>query len=146
MIELTKEIDVQRPPDLVFAFIDAEDKAPHWLSRCVEITRTSPGAKAVGSTLRYTYQQGGRKGTMDGVVTEYEPGKRLGMKYTDRMFDISIGFDVAATSTGAHVTERVAIEPKGIVGKLMSPLIGLATRRQTGKDMETLKHLLERPG
>lgn len=83
---------------------------------------------------------------MDGVVTEYEPGKRLGMKYTDRMFEVSIGFDVAPNGNGSHVTERVSIEPRRLVARLMTPLIRRATRWQTNKDMAALKRMLETPG
>jgi len=146
MIECTNEIDVAQPPDAVFAFIDAEEKAPRWLSRCVELTRTSPGEKTVGATLRYVYKQPGRRGTMNGIVTAYERGKLLGMRYTDRMFEVAIGFDVAPTANGSHVTERISIEPKAFVAKLMTPILRRVTRRQTTKDMAALKRVLETPG
>jgi len=146
MIECTNEIDVAQPPDQVFAFIDAEDKAPRWLSQCVELTRTSAGEKDVGTTLRYVYKQPGRRGTMNGIVTAYQRGERLAMKYTDRMFEVAIGFDVAPTANGSHVTERISIEPKGFVAKLMAPIVRRATRRQTSKDMAALKRVLETPG
>jgi len=146
MIECTNEIDVAQPPDQVFAFIDAEDKAPRWLSQCVELTRTSAGEKEVGTTLRYVYKQPGRRGTMNGIVTAYERGKRLGMKYTDRMFEVAVGFDVAPTANGTHVTERISIEPKAFIAKLMAPILRRVTRAQTSKDMAALKRVLETAG
>jgi len=145
MIECTNEIDVAQAPADVFAFIDAEEKAPRWLSQCVSLERTSPGEKVVGSTLRYIYRQPVRTGTMDGVVTAYEPGKRLEMKYTDRMFDIAVGFDVTPTERGSHVTERISIEPKAFLAKVMAPILRRVTRRRTSKDMTALKRALETP-
>jgi uncharacterized protein YndB with AHSA1/START domain len=146
MIECTEVIDVERTPGQIFDFIDAEEKAPHWLGRCAQLVRTSAGEKGVGSTLRYVYKQGGRTGTMDGVVTAYEPGRRLGMKVSDRMFAVSLGIELTATARGSRVTEHVEIEPRNLAGRLLSPILRLATRRQAAKDLSALKHWLERPG
>jgi len=146
MIECTIEIDIAQRPEDVFAFIDADDKVPQWQTQCVSLDRTSPGEKAVGTTLRYVYRQPIRIGTMTGVVTAYEAGKRLIMKYTDRMFEMSVGFEVLPRLTGSRVIERVSIAPKGRLARWMEPILRRMTKRRTEKEMVNLRRALETPG
>ena len=142
MIRCEVMLEVGRPPADVFAFVDDIGKAPQWLGRCVEIQQTSPPPKRVGTTLRYFYKEGGRRGEMDGVVTEYEKDKRLAMSYSDKMFDVAVAFRFEPSGFGTKVQHNVEITPKAFVAKLMSPMIGAATRKQVERDTAKLKGLL----
>lgn len=143
MIRAGVQLDIARPAGEVFAYIDDIGRAPEWLSQCAEITQTTAGPKGVGTGLRYRYREGGpRQGTMDGEVIAYEPGRTLGMRFTDAMFDLEIGFDVTPAAAGAHVDHHVEIEPKGMA-KLMAPMIRGAVQKQIEQDTATLKQRLE---
>jgi len=135
-------LQIAKPVGDVFAFVDDTSQAPRWLSRCVSIQQTSPAPKGVGTLLHYTHSSG----TMDGSVTAYEKDSRLAMSYADRMFDVLIDFWFSAENGATTVRHATAIEPKNLIGKLMSPLIGRMTRRQMAKDTQTLKSLLENGG
>lgn len=141
MIRCEIRLDVARAPSEVFAFVDDVSKAPRWLSRCASIEQTSPPPKGVGSTLRYTYRGG--PGTMEGTVTAYQKDRDLAMRYQDRMFDVDVAFRFQPQGTGTTIEHSVAIEPKGFVVKLMSPMIRAATRKQIAHDTAMLKRLLE---
>jgi len=143
VIQNETEVLIGRPVEEVFAFVDDEGKTPQWLGLCVSLARASDGPKGVGTKLHYVHREGGRAASMDGVVTAYEPGQRLGMNYTDRAFDVAVDFWLAAADGGTTLRHATAITPKTFVGRLMSPLIGGMTRRQMQKDLQMLKGLLE---
>ena len=146
MIRCERAIDVARPPSDVFAFVDDVSRAPHWLSRCASLEQTSPGPKGVGATLRYVYREGGGSGTMEGTVTECEKDRTLMMHYSDRMFDVEVGFRFAPQGSGTRLEHAVSISPRAFMMKLMAPMIRGATKKQLDQDMATLKRLLEAAG
>lgn len=143
MIRVEKQIDVARPPAQVFAFLDDIQQTPKWLQRCTHIEQTTPGPKAVGTRLRYSYQDQGRSGTMEGVVSEYEKDRRLAMAFTDPMMDVRVGFRVEPAPGGSRIVHEVEIEPRNFVAKMMTPMISSMTRKQIDSDTEKLKQMLE---
>jgi len=139
MIRNEVTLQIAKPVGDVFAFVDDTSQAPRWLSRCVSIEQRSPDPKAIGTQLHYTHSSG----TMDGSVSAYEKDRRLGMSYTDPMFDVVVDFWFDGENGATTVRHATAIQPKNLIGKLMSPLIGRMTRQQMAKDTQTLKALLE---
>ena len=142
MIRCETTLDVPRPVSEVFAFVDDVGKAPQWLRQCVEIRQTSPPPKRVGTTLLYRYKEPGRTGQMDGVVTEYEKDARLVMKYTDKMFDLVVGFGFEPSAGGTKLHLTCEIAPKSLLAKLTSPMIRSATQKQMQRDTAKLVELL----
>ncbi len=146
MIRCVVTLEVARPVSNVFAFVDDVGKAPQWLGRCVALQQTSSGPKRVGSTLRYQYKDTGRTGEMEGVVTEYEKDRRLGMKYSDKMMNVAVSFDFEAAGSGTRIHHAVEIVPKSFMVRLMSPVIRSATRKQVERDCAKLVELLQASG
>ena len=136
-------IQINRSPAEVFALLDNTSRAPEWLESCVAIRRISPGPKGVGATLHYSYRQGSRPGVMDGIVTAYTPGTKLGMRFTDSRFAVDVGFDLGPVGAGTQVRHECRITPASIMGRLMTPLIQLGNRRQVHHNLARLKTLLE---
>src|SRR5439155_14277393 len=108
MLRCAVTLDVSRPPSEVFAFLDDISKPPRWLSRCTGIEQLSPGPKGVGTTLRYSYKDPARTGTMDGVVSAYERDRRLEMKYQDAMLDVEVAFRLEPSGSGTRLEHAVA--------------------------------------
>lgn len=143
MIRCEVTLDVARPPSEVFAFVDDDSQCPRWLSRCAELKMTSPPPKRPGSTLHYRYREGGPTGAMHGVVRAWERDKRLEMGFTDKMFEVEITFAFEPAGAGTRIHHTVAISPKPVMAKLMSPMIRKMTEKQLAHDTATLKQLLE---
>src|SRR5262245_42137242 len=143
MIRYEVALDIDRPVAEVFGFLEDVSRTPRWLARCVELTQTSPGPRAVGATLRYVYREGGRTGEMAGKVTAYERNAKLGFAYSDAMFDVSIGFEVRPAGAGTRVEHRIAIAPKTLIARLLSPMIRRQVRKNTDRDTAKLKAVVE---
>jgi hypothetical protein len=80
---------------------------------------------------------------MNGSVTAYERDRRLAMQYADTMFDVGVFFAFEPLGTGTRIAHAVEIQPKGFVGKLMTPVIRAATRQQIDRDTHKLRDLLQ---
>ena len=136
-------MEVAKPIQEVFMFVDDDSKTPLWLQRCVELKQTSDGTKKVGTKLHYVYQQGKNTASMDGVVVAHDVNKYLSTTYTDKMFDVDIKFWFSPGPTGTTLKHGIEIKPKSLFGKIISPIIKFALPRQTRKDVEKLKKVLE---
>jgi uncharacterized protein YndB with AHSA1/START domain len=141
-IHFEHSLDVAADPDRAFTFLDDVTQTPRWLSRCTAIEKLTPGPLAVGSQLRYAYKDGGRRGTMEGEVTARAPGERLTYRYADKMMDVVVDFRVSRAEAGARLTHTIAITPKTLMGKVVSPLIRRGLPKQTVSAMEKLRDLL----
>jgi carbon monoxide dehydrogenase subunit G len=143
MVRCEVTLDVARPPSEVFAFVDDVSQCPRWLSRCAELTMTSPPPKRAGSTLYYRYKEGSPGGSMDGVVRAWEKDKRLEMEFKDKLFEVEIAFAFEPAGAGTRIHHTVVISPKPVLAKLMSPMIRKMTEKQIAQDTAALKRLLE---
>jgi carbon monoxide dehydrogenase subunit G len=143
VIRCENAIEVSVPPAEAFATVDDHQRAPRWLSRCIEIRQTSDGPKSVGTTLLYRYHERGREGSMSGSVTEYAKDQALAMRFSDAMAEIRLAFRFAPSGAGTRIDETVEVVLKGLVGKLMSPLIGRLAKAQVENDGRALKALIE---
>lgn len=142
MIRTEQSVDVPRPPAESFAFLDDASRTPSWMGMCTKLEQTSPAPKRVGSTMHYAHNQGSNGGSMDGVVTEYEPGRRLTMKFTDKMFEVVVALSVEPRDAGTRIGYVLEITPLAFLAKMMTPMIGKASLLQTAKDASSLKELL----
>ena len=142
-IHFEHAIEVARGPERAFAVLDDLSRTPRWLARCTGIEKLTPGANAVGTKLRYAYQEGGRKGVMDGEITARIPNERLSFRYVDKMMEVSVDFRMSARDGGVRLVHAIDITPRTFFMKLFSPLIRRQLPRQTVTAMEKLRALLE---
>ena len=80
---------------------------------------------------------------MTGEIVARDPGRRLHCRYSDRMFDVSVDLGVEAEEGETITTHTIAITPKTLLGRLMSPLIRMGLKRQTLEAASNLRRLLE---
>ena len=137
-------VDVGTSPEKAFAVIDDLPATATWLPPCISLAKVGPGPNAVGDTLRYVFQQGGRRSEMEGEILDRIPGQRLHCRYRDAAFDVTVDMRVAAVPGGTRTTHAIEIVPKTFVGRLLQPLIRLGLGKQTRDAAANLKHLLER--
>lgn len=138
-------LSVSAPPATIFGILDDFTRTPLWLSRCTGIDKVDPGPNDVGTRLRYHYDDGRRRGTMDGEVVAREPDRHFAMKFTDRMMDVTVDFVSASDGVGTTLTHTIDIATKG-VGKLFTPMIRRDLPKQTLDAMAKLKAMAEAAG
>jgi carbon monoxide dehydrogenase subunit G len=141
-IHFAHTIEVPQPPARVFAVLDDFSQTPKWLARCTGIETLTPGPKAAGTKLRYSYKEGGRSGTMDGEIAARAENERITMKYGDKMMDVSVDFQMTPNGTGTKLTHTIDITPRSFMTKLIAPMIRGQLPKQTVTAMESLRELL----
>ena len=143
MAQSTRTETVRAAPSAVFAVLDDVTRAPEWLSRCTKLENLSGGPTAVGTRLRYHYQDGRRTGVMEGSVVAREQDRKLTNHFTDRITDVTADFELAPDDMGGTtVTHTTTVRLKGI-GKLLTPMINRQLPRQTESAVTGLKRLVE---
>jgi len=142
VIRAEATLDTRRTKAEVFALIDDFTRTPSWVGMCSSLEQTSPAPRRAGSTLRYTYKQGGRVQVIDGTVAAYEPGRRLVLDFADKICRIAVAFELSTEGSATRLLHSIEIEPLCWPMKLMAPLIRAGTKRQLAKDTEKLKALL----
>lgn len=140
-------LDVPQDPATVFAFLDDLSLTPQWLGPCTGLEKVTPGANAVGDKLKYSHNQGGGSGVMDGEITAREPGARLAYRYWDASFEVTIDMRMApAPGGGTRLTHAIDITPKSFLTKMAAPMIRGALPKQTIDAMEKVRDMLAARG
>lgn len=143
MIRHDYELLVNKSPATAFALLADVGRTPAWLSRCVEISRQSGGPLQVGEPLTYRYKEGSRIGTMEGAPAVVEPERKLVFAYADEMTRVRVAFELEPAGGGTKIHHWIEIDPLNFLMKLLQPLIRGAVKKQTAKDMATLKQVVE---
>ncbi len=134
---------IQTTPQRAFEVIDDLPLTAQWLPPCVSLNKVGDGPNAPGDKLRYVFKQGGHQGEMEGEIVDREDGQRLHCRYFDKAFEVAVDLCVDDAPEGVTTTHIVEITPKGLMGKLMSPLIRRGLTKQTREAAANLKRLLE---
>ena len=140
MIKNESSVEIPKPVHEVFTKVEDFSQAPRWLTGCVELRRE--GDAGSGARVHYEFKQGAGVKALEGVLTTYEPDRRLTMSFADKMFEIIVDFTFSSTAAGTRVDHAIAIEPKRIFGKLMAPLLRAGNRKQVEHNLSRLSEIL----
>lgn len=144
MIEVEVTIEVDRPPDEVFAFWSDWTNNPRWQSGMEGCTGTSEPPLRVGSTYDQEARFLGRPIRSSFEVVEYEPDRRIRIRTTASTLPLDITREVQPQPDGGtrlHATIRGA--PPGWMS-LFDPLTRRMVERNVRADYERLRRLLDR--
>jgi uncharacterized membrane protein len=142
-VDVTTQITIARPCDVVAAFAGDPSNAPQWYVNIDSVHWQTPPPLAVGSQLAFTARFLGRRLSYTYEVVEYIPRTRLVMRTAEGPFPMETTYtwDRAGEDSTA-MTLRNRGEPSGfaaVTGSVMSA----AMRRANRKDLARLKSILE---
>jgi hypothetical protein len=142
-VDVTTEIEIDRPRDVVSAYAADPDNATTWYANISSVAwRTEPPV-AVGSELDFVAQFMGRRLAYTYRVLEHVPGERFVMSTAEGPFPMTTTYEWSdAPSGGTRMTLRNHGEPSGF-GKVAAPAMAAAMRRANRKDLARLKEVLE---
>ena len=142
-VDVTTEIEIERPRREVAAYASDPDNATAWYQNIEAIEWETPRPVAVGSRIAFVARFLGRQLAYTYEVRELVAGERFVMSTADGPFPMETTYTWEdAPSGGTRMTLRNRGEPSGfsrLSGSLMAP----AMRRANRKDLRRLKSLLE---
>lgn len=141
-IDVTTEIIINRPSDVVAEYSGDPTNAPEWYDNITTVTwKTEPPAR-VGSRMDFVANFLGRRLAYTYEVVELVAGERMVMRTDEGPFPMETTYTWAARGDATHMTLRNRGEPQGFA-KIATPVMAAAVRRETRKNLRQLKKLLE---
>jgi uncharacterized membrane protein len=142
-VDVTTEIVIARPIEVVSAYAIDPSNAPEWYVNISSVEwRTAPPL-AVGSEVAFVAQFLGKRLAYTYAIVELVPGARLVMRTAQGPFPMETTYTWQPLASDAtHMTLRNRGEPSGF-SKLVAPLMSSMVRRANQKDLARLKRLLE---
>ncbi len=142
MRSFTYSIEINRPPETVFAFMMDFARAPRWrnLVRAIEVT--TPGPLRQGSQLLVTLDLLGKVQTLTSEVWVFEPPRRFGTRNTAN--NVTGVFEYTLEPHGTGTTARLTcdIQPHGLMW-LTLPLLIRENRRRYRDQLPNLCAAIE---
>jgi uncharacterized membrane protein len=142
-VDVLTEIVITRPADAVAAYAADPSNAPAWYANITSISwETSPPLQA-GSRIAFTAQFLGRQLAYTYEITDFIPAKRLVMRTAQGPFPMETTYTWhAIDDRSTRMTLRNRGEPAGF-SKLAAPLMTIAMKRASRKDLRNLRAILE---
>ncbi len=141
-VRVVNEVVIDRPPDVVFAYIADVANNPLWQRGMREAHFTSGPPLRVGSTYAQVATFVGRRIESRFAIVEYEPGRLVKGSTTVSPFPITFTRIVDPEGGGSRVTAIVEGRPDGLFA-LASPLVRRMVKASVARDYDNLKRLLE---
>jgi uncharacterized protein YndB with AHSA1/START domain len=141
---VSTSIDVERPPETVFAYVTDPSKFPEWQSGVVSGHMEAVGSASVGDRCLTTRRIGFAERPTEAEVTRVDPPHAWSIHGIDGPIRAQVNVTVDLIESGrSRVTIEVDFHGLGI-GKLLVPLmVRPQARREMPANMRRLKERLE---
>jgi uncharacterized membrane protein len=144
MKPVTVRVDIHRPAQEVFAFLEAVENNPRWLRGMESCTWTTAPPVRVGSRYEQRARFLGRRIRTSFEVTAHQPGRLVTISSRQgSSFPLTVTRQVESLAAGrCRVTETVDSDPRGFY-RIAQPMLRELVRRSIRRDYLRLKALLE---
>lgn len=145
--KLTKSIEIEAPPEKVFAFITDMEKMNEITKGFQETSYTSKGPVGVGSTMHVVGKAGGSQEEFDMEITEFEKNKKIIMRTIGASkLKVQTSDILEPTANGTKLTGTMDYElPYSILGKIVDKLrVSKDLEKTMEKNQRNLKKALEK--
>ena len=135
---------IECPLEHVFAFFRDVDRHAGEEGTVVPVyDKITPGPVGVGTRYReVVILLPFSSGEMISEVTTFEPGQRLGYRFSGLGMDGDLMYSFEEVAEGTKVVQRQSLHPRGAL-KLLSPLVGRMFAAEAGSRLTNIKRLLE---
>lgn len=139
------EVDIDAPLDVVWAILDDERNLPRWVPEVVETTFPDGHDRAnpVGVRFRQKIREAGKVKEYGGVVTAYEPKKRLGIRMIDERFEMNLLYTLSEDRGGTRLVYELATVLKSLFARIMGRIFRSLTMRIVNRQLAALKRIAE---
>jgi uncharacterized membrane protein len=142
-VDVTTEIEIDRPRSEVDQYASDPDTAPEWYANIKSVEWKTARPLSVGSQFAFVAQFLGKRLAYTYEVRERVPGEKLVMSTAEGPFPMETTYSLRdSPSGGTLMTLRNRGNPSGFRG-IAAPMMAAAMRRANRKDLDRLKSVLE---
>lgn len=141
MIQISNSIEIALPVAQVFEFVAEVDNNPKWMP-VQSVQKLSKGPVGVGTQFKQQFVLMGTTYTLDGVITAFEPNKKISFSYVSSVFTWRGDYLFEAIPTGTRVSARGNVSLTGLL-KMMETNFAPKIRRLINDTSPKLKKILE---
>jgi uncharacterized protein YndB with AHSA1/START domain len=142
MVDVSTSITINRSVEDVFAYVTDVTNDPAWHTDALEVEKLTEGPIGMGTRWRVRFKpsMGVSEGNME--VVAHTANHTQTMHGQLGPMEPTITYVVEPTDGGTTFTRRVQIKVSGWM-KIMSPMMGMMTRKRNQGFPENLKRVLE---
>jgi uncharacterized membrane protein len=142
-VDVEVHATIARPRPDVAAYCSDPDNASTWYANIDSVHWETPKPMAVGSRFTFCARFLGRSLTYTYEVVEWTPDQRFMMRTAQGPFPMETTYEWQDAEDGATLMRlRNRGEPSGF-SRIATPMMSLAIKRATAKDLRRLKGILE---
>ena len=143
----TFSMDIEAPPERVWALIDDPENLKRWMDGLEETTYPAgiDRSRPIGTRFVQRLRGGGRVSEYQGVVTAHDRLRHLGIEIGNRAFTMAVDYRLAPVPGGTRLDYSATMKRGGGFMRVMVVLFGWLTRKILREQMAKLKALAEAP-
>ena len=141
VIQISNSIEISLPVSQVFAFVADVDNNPKWMP-VQSVQKLGSGPIGVGTQFKQQFVLMGSKYNLDGVITAFEPNKKISFNYVSSIFTWRGDYLFEHVPAGTRLSAKGNISLTGIL-KMMETNFAPKIRKLINDTSPKLKKVLE---
>jgi uncharacterized membrane protein len=141
-VDVTTEVIIGRPVDLVASYAADPSKAPIWYENIKSVNWETEPPLRVGAKVAFVAHFLGRELAYTYEIVDLIPGQRLVMRTAQGPFPMETTYTWAAVEESTRMTLRNRGEPAGF-SRLVAPIMARVMKRANRKDLDRLRTVIE---
>jgi uncharacterized protein YndB with AHSA1/START domain len=144
MAPITHSIEIARPPEAVFAYVDQLERHGEWQSTIISTKLETEGPTRVGTRATNKRKVPGGTQEVTYEITEHDPPRKASFRGTNGPVRPVGTFTVEPVGEGSsRATIDIDLQGHGLLGLVFAPLARSQARKEIPKDHQRLKERLE---
>ncbi len=145
-MHIERTIQIRQPAEDLWAWLTETERVQRWNPSIISDEPTTPGPPGVGTRTRMKLREGSRIVDYETELTAYEPATAVALEMRGGNLGVSpmhIRYDLTSNHQGTELRYRARWRPRGLMLRLMSPMIGVMARRECNRSLARLKEIAE---
>lgn len=141
MIRNTIDVDIPKPVDEVFQYVEDDSKMRQWIGGILESSR-APGPARPGTTFRQVVDVNGKPLELQGELTKYVPNRELGVRLRSEAADMDVTYQFEPRGSSTRIHYVCDSYYHKWLYRLIGPILKRVSQKKLASDFNRLRDLL----
>ncbi|MEM7355617.1 MAG: SRPBCC family protein [Acidobacteriota bacterium] len=145
-MRIEHSIETRATPESLWNLLTDPEQIKQWIPELISDEPTTPGQEGVGTKTRMRLKEGSKIVEYSSEITTFTPPQRLGLRLTGghlgaSPMEVEYRFSQVERGTAVHYTSTW--QPRGLLLRLLSPLLTAVSKRNIRAQFQRLRSLAE---